>query len=762
MPVAARASYEFAVASDGQDYLVVYQDDFAPQPRNLVARQVLAEGTLGEKRLLGAADSGALALAVGGNGYLLVWDSGPTDPFGVRLPLNLYARRLSRDGQALDPRGMELPTVRWPPIRAGRAGNAQGWLIVWQEQDREGGWIDSPPTDIHGARISAGGELLDLEPLAIATSEKAEEGPVVASDGNDFLVVWYSGSFFAGFELVDTRVTTEGAVLNPNGKALNHTISFRLTLAGQAGGYLLCGTSGDGDLSALRLRNDGEPKDAVPFPITRTPQPENRPAAAANDSGWLVAWHEAGLTDEYVEAPIRGARVGLDGVVQDVPGRRLSYVDSEQSGAVVASNGSNLLVTWFDNRHSSETPEIDLYGTRLAFDGKMLDQPEGLPLCTTSGQQSQQAVASLGGDFLIVWVDERRGEPDLRGARITGEGRLLDGDGFVICEAPGPQVEPSLAASSEGYLVVWEDSRSAPRGEDPAGHADIFAAHVTREGRVVEPNGFAVCSAPAQQSRPRVASDGKDFLVVWHDRRWSPELDVYAGRVSGTGGAVDGDGVPVARSAGWEQLPVVAGATGGYLVLWEDGPSIVRGRRIGSDGTMGLMLTAGPLGQGQSGLVVAGNGQQWLAAWLGKQWAGAFHWGLVGSLLDPAGVPLTAEPVSLSSANPSSALVSVAAAGDSWFVAWDHLDAKGRRRVAGNFISFRPRARLAGVRREPDGSVSLELQGYPGAVHALEASVNLTDWSVVGVLTNETIVAEFLDRGASGFGHRFYRARLLP
>jgi hypothetical protein len=73
------------------------------------------------------------------------------------------------------------------------------------------------------------------------------------------------------------------------------------------------------------------------------------------------------------------------------------------------------------------------------------------------------------------------------------------------------------------------------------------------------------------------------------------------------------------------------------------------------------------------------------------------------------------------------------------------------------------RPRLTNVERLSNGAVRLNLSGAAGLTYQLRASSDLRDWStVIGSMTNETGVVEFVDDVAGGFRQRFYRAERLP
>ena len=95
------------------------------------------------------------------------------------------------------------------------ASNGDLYLVVWQD-DR---LYDD---HIYGARVTADGEVLDPAGIPITPLTYGDqEAPVVASDGDDFLVVYGDDSRSLDFDLYATRVRSDGTVVEPEGIAVS-------------------------------------------------------------------------------------------------------------------------------------------------------------------------------------------------------------------------------------------------------------------------------------------------------------------------------------------------------------------------------------------------------------------------------------------------------------------------------------------------------------------------------------------------------------
>ncbi len=91
------------------------------------------------------------------------------------------------------------------------AFDGENFLVVWQDC-RHGA-----DADIHGARVSPLGVLLDSTGIAISTAEGTQDCPTVAFDGMNFPVAWSDGRAGAARDIYGARVSSRGVVLDPGG-----------------------------------------------------------------------------------------------------------------------------------------------------------------------------------------------------------------------------------------------------------------------------------------------------------------------------------------------------------------------------------------------------------------------------------------------------------------------------------------------------------------------------------------------------------------
>jgi hypothetical protein len=139
---------------------------------------------------------------------------------GPSASSDISAARVTPQGVVLDPQGI-LVSTSGPLSSAPQVENVHvafdgaNYLVVWRKFLSNG--IIPPTAEVHGARISQTGALLDGpasgQGFAINTFQEGKGEPVVVFDGSNFLVAWGGGSFFSDAAMYGARISPAGQVV---------------------------------------------------------------------------------------------------------------------------------------------------------------------------------------------------------------------------------------------------------------------------------------------------------------------------------------------------------------------------------------------------------------------------------------------------------------------------------------------------------------------------------------------------------------------
>ncbi len=280
---------------------------------------------------------------------------------------------------------------------------------------------------------------------------------------------------------------------------------------------------------------------ATDIPIQVAPYDQREPAIAFDGTNYLVAWVD---TRSNPAGDIFYDRYSVDAVAIG-PGPIQVQPGPVQSPAV-AFGGGNYVVVWAEGSGGSR----DIRGTRVSPSGTVLDDPS-IPIATAMEDDLEPAVASDGASFLVVWTRSGGATPGIYATRVSDSGTVLDAGGIWVGTNPGPVQSPAVAWNGTNYLVVWADGS--------AGSLDIRGARVSAAGVVLDDPSIPISTGSADESEPTVAADGTDFLAAWTDFR-SGNGDVYGARVSAAGAVLDPMGVGFYLDPGLDAQPVLVHA----------------------------------------------------------------------------------------------------------------------------------------------------------------------------------------------------------
>lgn len=180
---------------------------------------------------------------------------------------------------------------------------------------------------------------------------------------------------------------------------------------------------------------------------------------------------------------------------------------SDQRTSAVASDGRNLLYVWEEYLRGEGwqllAGRVDPAGRRLDGAGTRL---------STRSENFHPSVSYDGSNFLVVWSERFT----LFGNRISSDGKVLDGKGFVISDSSCGQTHSDIASNGTAQMVVWTECRGGPAGEgSPNSH--VFSSRVNSSGQVIDTAPLQISFGPKGERDPAVTAIGSNFFVAWEE-----------------------------------------------------------------------------------------------------------------------------------------------------------------------------------------------------------------------------------------------------
>ncbi len=316
-----------------------------------------------------------------------------------------------------------------------------------------------------------------------------------------------------------------------------------------------------------------------------------------------------------------------------------------QRNSAVAFGGGNFLVVWEDQR--AAPGDSDIFGARVSTSGAVLDTGGIAVAVNTATNQLNPDVAFDGTNFLVVWDDNRANPVSIYGARIdAATGTSLDPGGVQLATGVCSKSVPAVAFSGSSYLVAFQAATF--NGAICAGNSRIQSTVVTTAGTSTSLGGTAVATGTNVQAAPDVTWNGQNFIVVWQEQRAT--VDMMGARVdaAGTTVAADAAGKVVSGGGGTDSVPAVTSDGNNVFVAWQD-------NRNGTNDILGCvvdrnMATPAGLACPIDVDVSAAGGQEttpavawagsYLVAWQTSGGGGGFN--VRGRRYDSAGAPFGA------------------------------------------------------------------------------------------------------------------------
>jgi hypothetical protein len=465
---------------------------------------------------------------------------------------------------------------------ASAIGDSSG-LVVWNSDGHVKGCLTT------NGRTSSATACIDIS----GPNETFIATPLdVAKSPGGYLVVWRG----------DQGSTLRGAVVSLSGEVVmretvaNYSVGWPIAnpaVAFDGANYLVAwdeylSSTEHGWVLCMRVSPAGEVLDS-PHKVCPAGGAQSNVSLRFGDSCFLAAYLY--WVPGQAESGVWCSRILPNGVVLDSAGIPVRHwpgpgADNTQARVTVGFDGTDFVVGWTEYVLSPS----EVRAARVTPSGVVLD-PEGLEI----GHDHEGTVSSacVRDTTLLVWTHVWNDTVTISGRRLSGAGQLLDTSDILITPpvcAHHSNCHPGVASVSrcgDGFLVTYSDY--APNSDDQHNTFDLLSRRVSARGQVLDTAGTLLSYAANYQTEADAASDGQAFLAVWTDLRAGStghDCAVYGARFSNEGSALDAASFRIGQ---WgSHTPSIAYGAGCYMATWltdfGSDSSQVWAARVGRDG----------------------------------------------------------------------------------------------------------------------------------------------------------------------------------
>jgi hypothetical protein len=278
--------------------------------------------------------------------------------------------------------------------------------------------------DIYAQKLDVLGNLLwGATGIPVCTFAGQQCCPVLAPDGEGGVIIAWKDERvgISDDDIYAQRINFLGnAVWAANGVPVCTAASFQTSpviTADRVGGVIVAWEdrrSGNDDIYAQRIKNDGSPKWPVDgVAICTASLAQVFPAIAPDGlSGAIIGWQDwrnAGAPDVYAQ------RVGSNGVTQWLTDGVAIRVGPEWNShpRMVSDGYRGAMMTWYGG-----SPR-DVWAQHLDEDGVAKWTPGGVKVCTATNDQDASVIVEVGSArSIIAWSDCRFETPTVYALRV--------------------------------------------------------------------------------------------------------------------------------------------------------------------------------------------------------------------------------------------------------------------------------------------------------------------------------------------------------
>ena len=371
-----------------------------------------------------------------------------------------------------------------------------------------------------------------------------------------------------------SAAAADNSILGPlPGNQISPAVSF-----GTNGGWLVWedgsikGSGRGWGIGARRLGLDGVPVSSNVVASSLLLGDQTSPQVASSDDGSaVIVWKggvKAGTENIYIRAGNpAGQLLGSDMIVN-------TNRKGPKAAPSVAACSNQVTVVW--QSFLQDGSLWGVYGQRfLTSPLRRVGQEFQVNQNTNFNQRTPTVAAIPGGGTVVAWISEQQRVSLKSSGEVSVDvyARLFDvkglpvGDEFCVnadsslCSLPVVVVLPN-----GGFLVSWMGRSISSDGDG----WDVFGRLFSKAGTALA-GAFRINSHTAgAQYRPKVATDGSKFLVVWNSFGQDGSREDAYGRHVGLDGTMTSDEFRInSTTVGRQMDPVVSQIpAGGFLTIW--------------------------------------------------------------------------------------------------------------------------------------------------------------------------------------------------
>lgn len=486
------------IASNGARFLVVGRHAYRVEPDGTV----LDPGGID---LAGAAIAYYLDCAWTGENWAVSMAIG-TSSISTRV------QRIADDGTIVDPSPIfvEDVTTNWTQDRTAIAGLNGEMVITYP---RRTGAPSAVSTSIRSAHVDVSGVVSNLQTVTIGLPRQSH---VQLINGPGELLAVFMSRINGEYRVMSQRLTLDGTPIDTEPTVVHSApfISGEPRAAWNGSVYLVTWNSSTDDLVlAKRVAADNTVIDTGALIVANNAPGGDRYSAgavsAAGDTFVVGIFRYAPFNEplRYVEF----VRVrGTDGKTLDATPVFISGgFAREMTGASFTSDDRGMLAWAQYNTHDSPS----------AYTQAVIVSPNGSHTGSFAVSQSgrgKEPDIAIGPDrALVVWHDDLTIHQDnIEGRFVFPDGSMPSAE-FPISTAINEQMFPAAGFDGEQFVVAWNDYRHIDGIEQE--RSDVRAARITLDGTMLDPNSFAVTEGILPEDLPAVGG-GNGSAVIMYSR----------------------------------------------------------------------------------------------------------------------------------------------------------------------------------------------------------------------------------------------------